>query len=93
MAASLDVISLPIDGTLLFGVDIIGEGVATITFRYDPNFGGGRFIVQTINFVFAERSEVPKSECECRDGGYKKFGPPAGPFKNQGQCIKYVNDH
>jgi len=29
---------------------------------------------------------------ECRDGGFKNFEPPVGPFKNQGQCIKHVND-
>jgi hypothetical protein len=36
---------------------------------------------------------APKSKDDCKDGGYKKFGPPAGPFENQGQCIKYVNEH
>jgi YVTN family beta-propeller protein len=35
----------------------------------------------------------PKSKDDCKDGGYQKFGPPVGPFKNQGQCIKYVDEH
>ena len=35
--------------------------------------------------------QVPKSKEECKHGGYLKFGPPAGPFKNQGQCVSFVN--
>jgi YVTN family beta-propeller protein len=37
-------------------------------------------------------SIAPKTKDECKNGGYKKFVPPVGPFKNQGQCIKFVND-
>jgi YVTN family beta-propeller protein len=33
---------------------------------------------------------APMNKDECKDGGYKNFGPPAGLFKNQGQCIKSV---
>lgn len=36
-------------------------------------------------------SAAPKTKDECRNGGYKKFTPPVGPFKNQGQCIQFVN--
>jgi len=36
---------------------------------------------------------VPTSIKQCEHGGYLKFGPPAGPFKNQGQCISYVEHH
>ena len=36
---------------------------------------------------------APKSKEECKHGGYLKFGPPAGPFKNQGQCVSYVEHH
>lgn len=35
----------------------------------------------------------PRTKDDCKDGGYQKFGPPAGPFKNQGQCVKHVNEH
>jgi YVTN family beta-propeller protein len=34
--------------------------------------------------------QAPKSKEDCKHGGYQKFGPPAGPFKNQGQCVSYV---
>jgi uncharacterized repeat protein (TIGR03803 family) len=37
--------------------------------------------------------QAPKSKEECEHGGYLKFGPPAGPFKNQGQCVRYVEHH
>ena len=37
--------------------------------------------------------QAPRSKEECEHGGYKKFGPPAGPFKNQGQCVRYVEHH
>jgi YVTN family beta-propeller protein len=37
--------------------------------------------------------QAPESKEECKHGGYLKFGPPAGPFKNQGQCVSYVEHH
>jgi YVTN family beta-propeller protein len=37
--------------------------------------------------------QTPKSKEQCKHGGYKKFGPPAGPFRNQGQCVSYVEHH
>jgi YVTN family beta-propeller protein len=37
--------------------------------------------------------QTPKSKEQCKHGGYKKFGPPAGPFRNQGQCVSYVERH
>jgi len=38
-------------------------------------------------------SLAPKSKEECKHGGYLRFGPPVGPFKNQGQCVSYVEHH
>jgi YVTN family beta-propeller protein len=37
--------------------------------------------------------QAPTSIKQCEHGGYLKFGPPAGPFKNQGQCVSYVEHH
>jgi YVTN family beta-propeller protein len=37
--------------------------------------------------------KAPTSKEQCMHGGYLKFGPPAGPFKNQGQCVRYVEHH
>ena len=36
---------------------------------------------------------VPTDKSQCKDGGYQRFGPPAGPFRNQGQCVAYVEHH
>jgi DNA-binding beta-propeller fold protein YncE len=33
----------------------------------------------------------PRNRDACRDGAYRQFG--ALGFRNQGQCIKYVNEH
>ena len=38
-------------------------------------------------------SPTPTDREQCKDHGYSKFGPPAGPFKNQGQCVSYVEHH
>jgi len=43
--------------------------------------------------AIAEVPQVPKTKNDCKDGGYMEFGPPAGPFRNQGQCIRYVEAH
>jgi YVTN family beta-propeller protein len=39
----------------------------------------------------AVTTPVPKNKDDCKDGGYKKF--PGLGFPNQGQCVKYVNQH
>ena len=43
--------------------------------------------------AIAEVPRVPKSKSDCKGGGYLEFGLPAGPFRNQGQCIQYVETH
>jgi YVTN family beta-propeller protein len=37
--------------------------------------------------------QTPTGKEQCKHHGYLKFGPPAGPFKNQGQCVSYVKHH
>jgi DNA-binding beta-propeller fold protein YncE len=34
---------------------------------------------------------VPKTKDDCRNGGWRTFGPP--PFKNQGDCVSFVATH
>ena len=36
---------------------------------------------------------VPTDKNQCKNDGYRRFGPPAGPFRNQGQCVAYVEHH
>lgn len=40
-------------------------------------------------FDFEEFSE-PANKDACKNGGWQTYNPPAGPFKNQGQCIQFV---
>jgi YVTN family beta-propeller protein len=56
--------------------------VATIPVGVDP-FG----------VAITPAPQVPTTIKQCEHGGYLKFGPPAGPFKNQGQCVSYVEHH
>jgi YVTN family beta-propeller protein len=37
--------------------------------------------------------QIPTVKEQCKHHGYLKFGPPAGPFKNQGQCVRFVEHH
>jgi len=37
--------------------------------------------------------QTPTDKEQCKHQGYLKFGPPAGPFRNQGQCVSYVERH
>jgi YVTN family beta-propeller protein len=37
--------------------------------------------------------QIPTRKEQCKHHGYLKFGPPVGPFKNQGQCVSYVEHH
>jgi YVTN family beta-propeller protein len=32
----------------------------------------------------------PTTKEDCKNGGWRNFSPPAGPFKNQGQCVSSV---
>lgn len=45
---------------------------------------------KTYNF---ELHSAPTSAAQCKNGGWQGFNPnrAAGPFKNQGDCIQYVN--
>ena len=46
-----------------------------------------------IAIVITPAPQAPKNKEDCKQGGYLKFGPPAGPFKNQGQCVSYLEHH
>jgi hypothetical protein len=68
-----------------YGVNI-GSNNPSYTVRTDlVNFNG-----TTYNF---ELNSVPTDKNQCKDGGYKTFNPPSGPFKNQGQCVSFVENH
>jgi hypothetical protein len=47
----------------------------------------------TIITIATIATQAHTSKEQCKHGGYLKFSPPAGPFKNQGQCVSYVEHH
>lgn len=38
-----------------------------------------------------EPNTVATNKDQCKDGGWQTFNPPAGPYKNQGQCVSSTN--
>lgn len=46
-----------------------------------------------LRIAIAPAPQVPTSKDDCKDDGYLRFGAPGGPFRNQGQCISYVEAH
>ena len=46
--------------------------------------------VRPVAVALIPAPQTPTSKQHCKHDGYLKFGPPAGPFKNQGQCVSYV---
>ena len=47
---------------------------------------------EPLGIAITPAPQAPTSK-QCKHGGYLNFGPPAGPFKNQGQCVSYVEHH
>lgn len=41
--------------------------------------------------AFATLPEVPHSKNDCKENGFQRFSALA--FRNQGQCVKFVNEH
>lgn len=71
---------------------VAGYGVNIGT--YNPSY-----TVRTDLFTFNgttynfELYSVPTEKEQCKNGGWKTFNPPTGPFKNQGACVSYVEHH
>jgi YVTN family beta-propeller protein len=42
--------------------------------------------------AFTPEPVVPQSKDDCKDGGWRTYGAPAGPFRNQGACVSYVEN-
>src|SRR5713226_7130086 len=103
-ATSTVVATIPV-GAVPFGVAITPDGTrAYVTNSGDTTVSvidtATSTVVATIpvgavplGVAITPAPQAPKSKEECKHGGYLKFGPPAGPFKNQGQCVSYVEHH
>jgi YVTN family beta-propeller protein len=77
------------DGTKFYadesmGVNIFDTSTFTLITRVqlDRTMGG---------VAFATLPEVPHSKDDCKDSGFQRFSALA--FRNQGQCVKFVNEH
>lgn len=77
------------DGTKLYidanmGVTFIDTATNTIStnIQLGHTMGG---------VAFGTLPEVPQSKDDCRGSGWQRFSVLA--FRNQGQCVKYVNEH
>ena len=65
----------------------LGVNIGTFNPGYTVATDGVQFNDTTYNFELGRR---PASKDECKDGGWQSFNDPA--FKNQGDCVSYVNE-
>lgn len=67
--------------------------VDSILFRTSvaaPNTAGKGFLID--NFSEMSGLPVPTDKDQCKKDGWKNYATPAGdPFKNQGECVSFVN--
>jgi hypothetical protein len=56
-------------------------------FTIGINDGNGGEDVATYDFNL---HSTPATADDCKNGGWKSFNPPSGPYKNQGQCVSFV---
>ena len=81
-------ITIAPDGTLAYVLGLGGSTIAVIDTTTNT-------VVDTITSFscpanMAIAPLIPKTKDDCKNGSYRKFGAPAGPFKNQGQCVSHV---
>jgi YVTN family beta-propeller protein len=77
------------DGTKLYKNAVMAVTIFdTSTFSIITNI---QFDLPMGGVAFATLPEVPHSKDDCKDSGFQHFSVLA--FRNQGQCIKYVNEH
>ena len=61
---------------------------------FSASFFGSSIDQFGIGEVEIDGSEVvlsPTTKDQCKNGGWKQYEGPNGPFKNQGDCIQFVN--
>ena len=86
-------IAITPDGTRTYVTNILSNAVFVID-------TGTNTVIATVptdgcphGIAITQAPRVPKSKDECKNGGYRNFGPPAGPLRNQGQCVSYIETH
>ena len=88
-----EAVAITPDGTRAYVADASSNGVSVIDTTTNTVVAGIPVGRNPYGIAITPAPQAPKSKEECKHGGYLKFGPPAGPFKNQGQCVSYVEHH
>ena len=85
-------IALTPDGTRAYAIGDQGSNRAIIVIDTATNTVIATIPVLGLPFRIAisPAPRSPKDKEECKNGGWRNFGPPAGPFNNQGQCVSSV---
>ena len=103
-ATNTVVATIPV-GVSPFGVAITPDGTRAYVANQDSNTvsvidTATNTVIATIPVganpvavAITPAPQAPTSIEQCKHGGYQKFGSPAGPFKNEGQCVSYVEHH
>ena len=81
------------DGTRVYVTNQISNTVSVIDSATNTVVATVPVGVDPLGVAITPAPQAPTSIKQCVHGGYLKFGPPAGPFKNQGQCVSYVEHH
>jgi len=78
------------DGALLY-VTSLDARVFIIDPATNTVVASGKDGVCPVGIVIGDISPKPKTKDDCKDNGFLRFSSLA--FRNQGQCVKYVNEH
>jgi hypothetical protein len=72
--------------------EVVAFGVNIGSFNPSYNVETDLFTFNDTTYNF-EVYSAPSDKDQCKNGGWATFNPnrPAGPFKNQGDCIQYAN--
>lgn len=77
------------------GVRIAAGGGAGAWDNFDGNADAFTIGVNNNNTTYNfDLHTAPTNKDQCKNGGWQTFNPnrPAGPFKNQGDCVSYVSN-
>jgi YVTN family beta-propeller protein len=83
-------ITIAPDGTRAYALSSPGQTIAVIDTSSNTVVDTITSLSCPANMAIAITPLIPKTKDDCKNGGYLRFGAPAGPFKNQGQCVSYV---
>src|SRR5204862_4011269 len=86
-------IAITPDGTRAYVTDDGSDTVSVIDTTTNTVIGTIPVGVGPVAVAITPMPKSPMEEEDCKHKGCLKFGPPAGPFTNQGRCVSYVEHH